>query len=301
IIFDSLEAGHRKAITGTKIYVGDLKTETWLLDQVFEKEKPEAVIHFAAYIEVSESVKNPQKYFLNNVGGSLNLLRAMRKNKVSKLVFSSTAAVYGEPAKIPIEEDDPKLPTNPYGESKLMVEKILDWYARAYGLSSVALRYFNAAGASESYGEDHNPETHLIPLALKVALGKKEEFKINGDDFDTPDGTGIRDYIHVLDLAQAHLDALNFLKDKKGKFTAYNVGTGQGHSVLEVVRMVKKISGIDFKSPIGPRREGDPARLVAKAEKIKKDLGWQPRHSDLKTIVESAWKWHQGHPGGYQG
>ncbi len=300
-VFDSLETGHFQAIPGVKIYQGNLQKDFLLLDKIFKKEKPQAVIHFAAYIEVGESVQNPQKYFFNNVFGTLNLLKVMIENKVLKIVFSSTAAVYGEPKKIPIDEDDTKLPTNPYGESKLMIEKILNWYDKAYGLSSVALRYFNACGAAldGSFGQDYPRPTHLITRACEAALGKRKDFQINGDDYPTPDGTCIRDYIHVLDLAQAHLAALEFL-NKKGKgYHYYNVGTGEGYSVLEVVKMVKKISGIDFNSPIGPRREGDPAKLVAKAEKIKKELGWKPKYSDLKTIVESAWKWHKTHPNGF--
>jgi UDP-glucose 4-epimerase len=302
IVFDSLETGHREAIPDTKFCLGDLKTDTDLLDELFKKEKPEAVIHFAACIEVGESVANPQKYFFNNVGGSLNLLKEMLENQVKQFVFSSSAAVYGEPKKVPINEEALKIPTNPYGETKLMVEKILEWYGKAYGLSSIALRYFNAAGAAldGSLGQDYPKPTHLITRACEAALGKRKDFKIYGKDYDTPDGTGIRDYIHVLDLAEAHVAALNFLAKTKGKFHAYNVGTGKGHSVLEVVKMVKRISGVNFESPVGPRREGDPARLVAQAEKIKKDFSWQPQYSDLETIVKSAWKWHQRHPDGYR-
>ncbi len=300
LIFDSLETGHRQAVPETKIYVGNLQNDFPLLDQVFKKEKPEAVVHFAAYIEVGESVENPQKYFFNNVFGTLNLLKAMMKNQVFKIVFSSTAAVYGEPQKIPIEEDDPKCPTNPYGESKLMIEKILSWYDKAYGLSSVALRYFNACGAAlnGSIGQDYPRPTHLITRACEAALGKRKDFQINGNDYPTPDGTCIRDYIHVLDLAEAHVAALRFLNKKKG-YHYFNVGTGKGFSVLEVVKKVKEISGVNFPSPIGPRREGDPARLVAKAEKIKKELGWKPKYSDLETVVKSAWLWHKTHPKGF--
>lgn len=301
IVFDSLETGHRKAIPETKIYVGNLLKDMRLLERVFKEEKPEAVIHFAAYIEVGESMKNPQKYFLNNVGGSLNLLRVMIKNKVLKIVFSSTAAVYGEPEKIPIDEDDPKFPTNPYGESKLMVEKILNWYGKAYGLSSVSLRYFNAAGAAldGSIGQDYPKPIHLITRACEAALGKRSDFKIYGNDYETPDGTCIRDYIHVLDLAEAHIRALEFLyKGNKG-FDVYNVGAGRGYSVLEVVEMVKKVSGVSFSSPIGPRREGDPARLIASPEKAIKELGFKPKYSDLETIIKTAWLWHKTHPEGF--
>lgn len=301
VVFDSLETGHREAIPDTKIYLGNLQTDTHLLNKIFKEEKLFAVIHFAAYIEVEESMKNPQKYFLNNVDGSLNLLRTMIDNHVLQIVFSSSAAVYGEPTKIPIEEDDPKIPTNPYGESKLLVEKILCWYGKAYGLSSVALRYFNAAGATldGSKGQDYPRPTHLITRACEAALGKRKDFKINGDDYDTPDGTCIRDYIHVIDLAEVHVVALKFFEKGKGEFNAFNAGTGKGHSVQEVVEMVKKISGVSFKAPVGPRRAGDPAQLYADNSKIKREFSWQPKYSDLKTIVETAWKWHQTHPDGF--
>ena len=301
VIFDSLETGHREAVKGIKIYQGNLQKDFDVLDKVFKEEKPDAVVHFAAYIEVGESVENPQKYFFNNIFGTLNLLRAMIDNQVLKIVFSSTAAVYGEPSKIPIDEDDSKFPTNPYGESKLMIEKVLNWYGKAYGLNSVALRYFNAAGAAldGSIGQDYPRPTHLITRACEAALGKRTDFKIYGDNYNTPDKTCLRDYIHVLDLAEGHVVALKFLeKDKKG-YHYYNVGTGNGYSVLEVVKMVKRVSGVDFSSPIGPRREGDPARLIAKAEKIKKELGWRAKHSDLETIVKSAWQWHKTHPRGF--
>lgn len=298
VIFDSLETGHREAVLGTKIYLGNLQEDLVLIDEIFKKEKPEAVIQFAAYIEAGESVVNPEKFFYNNVFGTLNLLKAMMNNQVLKLVFSSTAAVYGEPKKVPIKEEDPKNPSNPYGESKLMVEKILGWYGRAYGLSSVALRYFNAAGAAldGSLGQDYPKPTHLITRACEAALGKRNDFMINGNDYETPDGTCIRDYIHVLDLAEAHLVALKSFDRLQKGFNVFNVGTGKGHSVLEVVKMVKKITGLDFKVPIGPRRPGDPGRLYADDSKIKSVFGWEPRYSDLEIIVGSSWKWHQSHP-----
>jgi len=297
IIFDNLVTGHKESVTQEKFYQGDLVKDFNLLEKVLKEEKPEAVIHFAAMSLVGESIQSPQKYFTNNLKGVLNLLEMMMKNKVLKIVFSSTAAVYGEPQKIPIEEDDPKAPTSPYGESKLMIEKILDWYGRAYGLNSVALRYFNACGAMLDgfLGEDHHPETHLIPAAMQAALAKKA-FKLFGNDYPTKDGTCIRDYIHVLDLAEAHLLALN--NSSKG-FSYYNVGTNQGFSVLEVLDMIKKISGIDFPISIKARRRGDPVRLIAKAEKIKKELGWRAEYSDLKTIIKSAWQWHKKHPQGF--
>ncbi len=301
IVFDNLVTGHRESVSGVKLYEGDSKTDTELLDKIFKEERPEAVIHFAAWSLVGESMENPQKYFLNNTYGSLNILKSMMENKVMKFVLSSTAAVYGEPEKVPIDEDDPKNPINPYGESKLMVEKALKWYGISNGLQSAALRYFNACGAllDGSKGEDHDPESHLIPLAIQTALGKRKEFKIFGNDYKTPDGTCIRDYIHVLDLAEAHIAALKSFDQGKKGFNAYNVGTGKGLSVLEVVKMVKEVSKVDFDSPFGERREGDPNQLVAKADKIKKELNWQPKYSDLKTIIESAWKWHKSHPNGH--
>jgi len=298
IIFDNLITGHQTSVGKEKFYQGDLTKDILLLEKVFKEEKPGGVIHFAAMSLVGESVQNPQKYFTNNLIGALNLLKVMLEHQVLKIVFSSTAAVYGEPKKVPIDEDDPKLPTNPYGESKLMIEKILKWYGEAYGLSSVALRYFNACGATldGSLGEDHQPETHLIPAAMQAALGQRKDFTLFGNDYPTEDGTCIRDYIHVLDLAQAHILALN---DSREGFKAYNVGTNHGFSVLEIIKMIKKISGVDFPTPFSPRRAGDPARLIAEAEKIKKELNWQPKYSDLETIIKSAWLWHKNHPQGY--
>jgi len=301
IVFDNLETGHREAIGKTKLYVGDLRFDLKKLDKVFKKEKPEAVIHFAAYIEAGESVENPQKYFFNNVYGSLNLLKIMLENRVLKIVFSSSAAVYGNPQKIPVSENAPKLPTNPYGETKLMVEKILSWYHKAYGLSVITLRYFNAAGASLDgrFGQDYPSPTHLIIRACEAALGKRKDFKIFGNNYNTPDGTCIRDYIHVLDLAQAHVLALKSLTKEKVGFRAYNVGSGRGYSVLEVVEMVRRISGKNFPAPFGPRRPGDPVRLIASALKIKKELGFKPQYSDLATIVKTAWAWHKTYPNGF--
>lgn len=299
-IFDNLEYGHKEAIPGFKLVRGNLVTDKALLDKTFKKEKFDGVIHFAAYALAGESVEKPAKYFINNVFGTLSLLEAMRKNDVSKIVFSSTCAVYGQPEKLPIVEEEKKEPESPYGESKLMIEKILSWYNRIFGIRSVSLRYFNAAGAAldGSIGEDHEPETHIIPIACQVALGKREKFVINGDDYKTPDGTCIRDYIHVLDLADVHLLALEKLgKEEKSNF--FNVGTGKGYSVREVVEMVKKVSGVDFKVEVGPRRPGDPAQLYADNTKIKGEFSWQPKYSDLKTIVETAWKWHKSHPDGF--
>lgn len=297
IIFDNLVTGHKESIAQEKFYQGDLVKDVALLDKVFKEEKPEAVVHFAAMSLVGESVINPQKYFTNNLVGALNLLKVMLENKVLKIVFSSTAAVYGEPKKVPIDENAVKNPTSPYGESKLMIEKILDWYGQAYGLESIALRYFNACGAllDGSLGEDHHPESHLIPATMQAALNQKN-FKLFGNDYPTPDGTCIRDYIHVLDLAQAHILALKAFQ--KG-FQFYNVGTNHGFSVLEVLKMIKKVSDIDFGITVIERRAGDPVRLIAKADKIREELGWKPKYSDLETIVKSAWEWHKKHPSGF--
>lgn len=302
VVFDSLETGHQQAIPNTKIYQGDLKIDQEKLYQAFIREKPDAVVDFAAYIEVGESVKDPEKYFFNNVYGTLNLLRAMKRHKVKKIVFSSTAAVYGEPDEIPISEDLEKNPTNPYGESKLMVEKILSWYAQAYDFSAIPLRYFNAVGAAldGSRGQDYPRPTHLITRACEAALEQRDDFAIYGDNYDTPDGTCIRDYIHVLDLANAHVKALEHLSDPAAAgFEPFNIGTGNGYSVKEVVDMVKKVAGKDFEVPITKGREGDPAKLIADSSKIKQKLGWEPKHSDLETIISSAYKWHKSHPSGY--
>lgn len=301
VIFDSLEKGHKEAVKNFKIYTGDLQKDEDLLEKIIKEDKPVGAIHFAGYIEAGESVENPQKYFSNNILSALTLLKVMIKNEVSNLVFSSTAAVYGEPKKIPISEDDYKDPINPYGESKLMIERILQSYNRAYGFNSIALRYFNACGAAldGSKGEDHHPETHVIPLAIQAALGQRKEFAIFGNDYPTPDGSCLRDYIHVIDLAQAHVVALESLLGEKSGFRNYNVGTGKGYSVIEVIEMIKKISKTDFNSPVKERRPGDPARLIAETKKIREELVWEPKYSDLETIIESAWKWHKSHPQGY--
>ena len=301
IVFDSLETGHEEAIPETKIYQGNLLQDLSLLKTVFKKEKPAAVIHFAAYIAMGESVTDPQKYFYNNVVGTLNLLKVMLGSNVKKIVFSSSAGVYGDTKVTPLGEEAPKNPTNPYGETKLMVEKILESYAGAYCLDAIALRYFNAAGAAldGSRGQDYASPTHLITRACEAALDKRK-FEIFGNDYPTPDGTAIRDYIHVLDLAEAHVAALKFMEKKKVGFQTFNVGTGKGYSVREVVRMVKKVSGIDFASPVALRRPGDAAETVAKVDKIKKEFGWKPRYSDLETIIKTSWNWHKNHPNGFE-
>ncbi|MCW6062186.1 UDP-glucose 4-epimerase GalE [Clostridium sporogenes] len=299
VVLDNLEKGHKEAVLGGKLYVGDLRDDN-ILDRIFTENNIEAVIDFAADSLVGESVENPIKYFENNVGSTLNLLKAMNKYKVKYIVFSSTAATYGEPERVPIEEFDKTFPTNPYGESKLIVEKILSWCEKAYGIKYTVLRYFNAAGAHANgrIGEDHNPESHLIPIILQVALGKREKIMIFGNDYPTEDGSCIRDYVHVSDLASAHLLALNRLK--KGEDSAiYNLGNGKGFSVKEVINIARYVTGKDIKTEVANRREGDPAILVASSQKAVKELGWKPKFGDLKNIIEDAWKWHSNNPYGY--
>jgi len=297
IAYDNMVNGHPWAVQWGPLEVGDI-CDRVCLDAVLNKYQPEAVVHFAAFAYVGESVQHPAKYYRNNVMGSLTLLEAMVDHGIDKIVFSSTCATYGIPEIMPIVESTVQCPVNPYGYTKLAVEGMLKNFATAYGISSTCLRYFNAAGADPDtlVGEDHNSETHLIPLVLDAAIGRRDSITVFGDDYPTPDGSCIRDYIHVLDLAQAHILALD---DSREGFKYYNVGTNHGFSVLEIIQMIKKISGVDFATPFSPRRAGDPAQLIAKAEKIKKELGWEPKHSDLKTIVETAWKWHKNHPQGY--
>jgi len=299
IVVDNLEKGHKDAVLGGKLIVGDLRDKEFIKN-VFYQNDIEAVIHFAAYIEVGESVSDPLKYYNNNVAVTLNLLAAMKEAKVDKVVFSSTAATYGEPENIPILETDRTFPTNPYGETKLSVEKALKWSDVAYGIKHVILRYFNASGAhiSGKIGEDHNPESHLIPLIIQAALGKRDSIKIFGNDYNTPDGTCVRDYIHVSDLAQAHYLALQKLRRGEDS-EIYNLGNGKGFSVKEVVDVVRKVTGKNIPAVDAPRRPGDPAILVASSEKIKKELNWQPKMNDLETIVATAWEWHSKHPNGY--
>jgi UDP-glucose 4-epimerase len=256
--------------------------------------KPDAVVHFAAFALVGESMECPEMYFRNNVVGGINLAEAMLSNDVRKIVFSSTCATYGQPDRVPITEDENQKPQNPYGESKLMFEHTLRWYRELHDMQPVFLRYFNACGATETYGEDHDPETHLIPLVLRVPLGQRESVKIFGDNYDTPDGTCLRDYIHIVDLARAHILALE--KDVCGPF---NLGTGAGNSVREVIDACREVTGHAIPAEVAPRRPGDPARLVASPEKANAVLGWVPQLTDMRTIVESAWKWHQAHPNGY--
>ena len=296
IVYDDLRKGHRQAVAPEATLIeGDLLDQPALL-AALDGRGIEAVIHLAASSLVGESVQFPHLYFTNNVIGGINLLEAMRQAGVGRLVFSSTAAVYGTPATMPITEETPTAPTNPYGESKLAFERILRWYDEAYGMRYVSLRYFNASGASERYGEDHQPETHLIPNVLKVAAGEAPYVQIFGENYDTPDGTCIRDYIHVIDLADAHLLALGAME--KGS-EIYNLGYGSGYSVAEVVEMARQVTGRWISTEAGPRRPGDPPVLIASPDKIMRDLGWQPRHSELDRIIESAWRWRLAHPNGY--
>ncbi len=293
-VFDNLTEGHRAAVDARARFMeGDLEDPTTLM-RAFEAAEPEAVMHFAANALVGESMTNPSKYFRNNVIGGINLLDAMMQHEVKRLVFSSTCATFGMPENMPLDETEPQKPINPYGESKLIFERILRWYSEIYGLVFVALRYFNAAGATDKFGEDHRVETHLIPNILKVALGQKEEVHIFGTDYDTPDGTCIRDYIHIIDLAQAHILAL-----ESPVSAFYNLGTGGGTSVREVIEACRKVTGHAIPVVEKERRRGDPPRLIAASDKARKDLGWQPEHQDIEDIVRTAWEWHQKHPNGY--
>lgn len=300
VIFDDLSAGHEEAIKGFRLVKGNLVKDQNLLEGLFAQEKFEAVMHFAAFIQMGESFRKPEKYFRNNVLGSLNLLEATIKAGVDKFIFSSSAGVYGEPEKLPIKEEDAKNPANPYGETKLMIERMLFWLNKAYGLRSVAIRYFNAAGAALDglMGEDHPTESHLIPLAIKAAL-TGQQFNIFGQDYPTADGTCIRDYIHVLDLAEAHLSALKALEGG-AQNTVYNAGVGKGYSNLQIVEMIKKVTGISLRVKFGPRRPGDAAALYASSRKIKKELGWEAKYSNLETIIKTAWLWHKNHPEGFR-
>lgn len=300
VVLDSLERGHRGAIDEKVKFIQGNILDQETVEKVFVENQFDAAIHFAGYISMAESMKNPGIYFHNNTLGSLNLIETSVKYKIKSFIFSSTAGIYGNPTKIPIPEDHANNPTNPYGESKLMVEKILSWYGKIYGLSFACLRYFNAAGASldSNMGESHDPETHIIPLAVKAAL-ENSEFILYGNDYNTPDGTCIRDYIHVIDLVESHLLALDKLGKGGGGLPAgrqgffYNVGTGQGHSNKEIIDMIKKISGVDLNIKISSRRPGDAEVLIADSTKIKNELGFNPRYSDLETIVKTAWEWHK--------
>jgi len=300
LIFDNLSSGHKDAIKGFNLLLGDLSSYEDI-NKAIKKFKPDAVVHFAGSIEAGESMTDPARFYQNNVINSLNLVNAMVENNVKKIVFSSSAAIYGEPKKTPIRENDTKKPTNVYGLTKLIFEEILHSYNYAYGLKSISLRYFNAAGADPSgdIGADHKNKTHLITLALLTALGQRDSIKIFGTDYNTKDGTCIRDYIHVNDLADAHILALKALEDGDNT-TAYNLGNGIGHSVREVLETAKKITGIDFKVVDEPRREGDPAILYASSDKAMNELGWKPKFDSIEQIVETAWKWHKKNPNGFE-
>lgn len=292
VVIDDLSKGHAEAVHPKAVLVKSSLSDLEELDKVFKKYEFDAVIHMAAFSEVGESVQNPKKYFLNNLVNSINLLDIMLDHGCKKIVFSSSAAVYGNPKTVPITEDAETKPVNPYGESKLMFEKVLEDYRKAYGLKYASLRYFNAAGADEDYGEDHKPESHLTPIILQAALGKREKIEVYGTDYATKDGTCVRDYIHVLDLARAHILAL----EKEG---VYNLGSEKGYSVKEVINVAREVTGKDIPVKESGRRPGDPATLIASSEKIKKELGWKAEY-DIKDIMKSAWQWHKKHPKGYK-
>ena len=299
-IIDNLQTGHIKAVhPKARFYKGDIRNREFL-DSVFAKEKIDAVIHFAAYSLVGESMEKPLKYYENNLCGTKILLDSMVANGINKIVFSSTAATYGEPESLPILETDKTEPTNPYGETKLAMEKMFKWVGRAHNINFVSLRYFNACGAhvSGEIGEDHAVETHLIPLILQVPNNKREHIYIFGDDYNTKDGTCIRDYIHVTDLAQAHILAVKYLRNG-GNSDIFNLGNGIGFSVKEVIETARKVTGHPIPAQISPRRAGDPAKLIASSNKARKFLGWKPEHAELEEIIATAWNWHKKHPNGY--
>lgn len=302
VIIDNLETGHIEAVhEKARFYKGDIRDRAFL-DSVFAKEKIDAVIHFAANSLVGESMVDPLKYYDNNLCGTKVLLEAMVAHGIDKIVFSSTAATYGEPERVPILESDKTEPTNTYGETKLSMEKMFKWTSKAHNLRYVSLRYFNACGAHESgkIGEAHNPESHLIPLILQVPNGQRESIAIFGEDYDTKDGTCVRDYIHVTDLAQAHILAVKYLAEG-GESNIFNLGNGIGFTVKEVIDSARKVTGHEIKAVVSPRRAGDPAQLIASSDKARTILGWKPEHADLEEIIESAWNWHSTHPNGFGG
>lgn len=301
VVVDNLSTGHRESVAEqASFYEGDIRDKEFLAG-VFEKEQIDSVIHFAANSLVGESMEKPLKYFDNNIGGMISLLEVMRDFEVKRIVFSSTAATYGMPKRIPICEEDPQVPINPYGESKLAMEKIIRWADEAYDIHFVALRYFNVAGAKAdgSIGEDHHPETHLIPVVLQVALGKRPKLMIFGNDYDTADGTNIRDYVHVVDLADAHILAVDYLKNG-GKSDCFNLGSATGYSVKQILEAAREVTGEEIPAEIGPRRAGDPTTLVAASNKARKILHWLPNFDNIHEIIRTAWNWHQKHPEGYR-
>ncbi len=302
IVVDSLVTGHRQAVNkDAKFYQGDIADKDFMRQVFKENSDIDAVIHFAAYSLVAESMKKPLKYFDNNTVGMVKLLEVMNEFSIDKIVFSSTAATYGIPEEVPIKETTPQNPINPYGESKLMMEKIMRWADKAYGIKFVPLRYFNVAGAKPdgSIGEDHMPETHLLPIVLQVAMGKRDKLQIFGDDYNTPDGTNIRDYVHPLDLADAHILAVDYLKAGNPS-TAFNLGSSTGFSNREILEAARKVTNKEIPAEIAPRRGGDPDVLVASSTKAREVLGWKPQFDDISKIIETAWKWHTLHPEGYQ-
>ncbi|SDP21436.1 UDP-glucose 4-epimerase GalE [Desulforhopalus singaporensis] len=301
VVLDNLSYGHRQAVKWGPFYQGGLADKE-LLSVIFGSHDIQAVMHFAAFCYVGESVTDPLKYYRNNVSAPLDLLESMIEHRVLKFIFSSTCATYGEPTSLPIDESHPQNPINPYGRTKLMMENILDDFDAAYGLKSVCLRYFNAAGADPEgeLGEDHNPETHLIPLVIRSALDKARKLTVFGDDYPTKDGTCVRDYIHIMDLAQAHYLAMQHLLDG-GDSRKYNLGNGNGHSILDVINTVAKAGGVKIDFAYADRRAGDPAALVGSSDKAMNELGWKPEYDDLETIIDTAWNWHKSYPQGYDG
>ena len=301
VVVDNLQTGFKAAVhPKARFYEGDIRDKAFL-DDLFTKEKIDGVIHFAANSQVGESMKVPLKYYDNNLYGTMVLLESMVEHGIDKIVFSSTAATYGEPERIPILESDRTEPTNTYGETKLSMEKMMKWTSTAHNLRYVALRYFNACGAhiSGKIGEAHNPETHLIPLVLQVPLGKRPYISIFGNDYDTKDGTCVRDYIHVTDLAQAHILALKYLAEGNDS-DVFNLGNGIGFTVNEIIESARKVTGLDIPAKYEARRAGDPSKLIASSEKAKTVLGWKPEYPDVEKIIETAWKWHKSHPNGYE-
>jgi UDP-glucose 4-epimerase len=296
VVYDNLMQGHRQAVHPHAVFVEADLADREKLSNVFDEHSIQAVMHFAALSIVSSSMSEPLRFIRENVGNAINLLEALMAHDAKRFILSSTANVYGDPESIPIQEEDRLAPSSPYGESKLMIERILHWCEVRYGLRYASLRYFNAAGASEAYGEHHDPETHLIPLVMKVALGQRARLDIYGDDYPTRDGTCVRDYIHVVDLAQAHILALQTLDEGS---RIYNLGNGEGFTVEEVVATAREVTGHPIPAMIAPKRSGDPATLVASSEKIERELGWEARFPNLKDIIQSAWGWHQAHPQGY--
>ena len=300
VVADNLSTGHRDAINPkAKFYEGDIRDRKFL-DKVFDNEDITAVVHFAAFSIVPESMSKPLKYFDNNTGGMITLLEAMRDHNIKYIVFSSTAATYGVPEHMPIKEADPQNPINPYGLSKLMMEKMMAWADEAYGIKFVALRYFNVAGAAPdgTIGEDHGPETHLVPIILQVAQGKRKELSIFGDDYNTPDGTNVRDYVHVMDLADAHILAIKYL-EAGNKSNAFNLGSSTGFSNKQMLEAAREVTGKPIPAKMAPRRPGDPDSLVAASDKARTILGWKPKYDDVHDIIATAWKWHSTHPKGY--